>query len=57
MEKEIMKKNLLLSVVGIGLQSAGSICLLAAVVNMGKEIKTQIKKTVLHELSKQLSEK
>ena len=52
MEKEIIRKNLLLSAVGIGLQAAGSVCLLVAAVGIGKEIHSQIKKTILQELCK-----
>ena len=51
-----MKKNLILSAVGIGLQTVGSICLIAAALGIGKEINQQIKKTVIRELSKQLDE-
>ena len=38
------KKNLILSAVGIGLQTVGSICLIAAALGIGKEINQQIKK-------------
>lgn len=55
-DRNIAKKNLLLSGFGIVLQTAGSICLLAAAVGIGKEINSQIKKTILQELSKQLTE-
>ena len=51
-----MKKNLILSAVGIGLQTVGGICLVAAVLGIGKEINQQIKKTIIKELSKQLDE-
>ena len=57
MKQEIVKKNLLLSGFGIVLQLAGSICLLAAAVGIEKEINSHIKKIMLHELSKQLTEK
>lgn len=52
-----MKNNLILSAIGIGLQTAGGICLLAAVLGIGKEINLQIKKTIIQELSKQIAEK
>ena len=54
-EKKVTKKNLLLSIFGIVLRTAGSVCLLAATVGIGKEISTQIKKTILQELSKHFS--
>lgn len=56
MEKRAIRKNLLLSLVGAGLQAMGSVCLLVAAIGIGKEINTQIKKTIIHELSKQISE-
>ena len=37
-----MKKNLILSALGIGLQTAGGICLVAAALGIGKEINQQI---------------
>ena len=52
----IKKKNLILSVIGIGLQTAGGICLLAAAAGIGKEINQQIKKAVINELSKRIAE-
>ena len=55
-DRNFTKKNLLLSGFGIALQTAGSICLLAATVGIGKEINSQIKKTILQELNKQLTE-
>ena len=51
-----MKKHLILATVGIGLQTAGGICLVAAALGIGKEINQQIKKTVIRELSKQVAE-
>lgn len=51
-----MKKNLILSAVGIGLQTVGGICLVAAALGIGNEINQQIKKTIIKELSKQVSE-
>lgn len=47
-----MKKNLILSAIGIGLQTAGGICLMAATLSIGKEINQQIKKKIVQELSK-----
>ena len=52
-----MKKNLILSAIGIGLQTAGGICLVAAAMGIGKEINQQIKKTIIKELSKQVTDK
>ena len=37
-----MKKNLILSAIGIGLQTAGGICLVAAALGIGKEINQQM---------------
>ena len=56
MEKRAIRKNLLLSLVGAGLQAMGSVCLLVAAIGIGKETNTQIKKTIIRELSKQISE-
>ena len=47
-----MKKNLILSAVGIGLQTVGDVCLVVAALGIGKEINQQIKKTVIRELSR-----
>lgn len=44
------KRHMLLSAVGLGLQAVGSLCLLAAAIGIGKEINTQIRKTIIHEL-------
>ena len=52
----IKKKNLILSAIGIGLQTAGGICLLAAAAGIGKEINQQIKKAVINELSKHITD-
>ena len=54
--KYSVKRNLLLTAIGIGLQTAGSICLIASVVAIGKEINQQIKKIVISELSKRIAE-
>lgn len=51
-----MKKNLILSAIGISLQTTGGICLFAAALGIGKEINQQIKKTIIKELSKQVAE-
>ena len=51
-----MKKNLILSAIGVGLQTAGGICLFAVALGIGKEINQQIKKTIIKELSKQVAE-
>ena len=51
-----MKKNLILSAIGVGLQIAGGICLFVAALGIGKEINQQIKKTIVKELSKQVAE-
>ena len=46
-----IKKNLILSAIGIGLQTIGGTCLVIAAVRLGKEINHQIKTTVIKELS------
>ena len=51
-----MKKNLILAAIGVGLQTAGGICLFVAARGIGKEINQQIKKTIIKELSKQVAE-
>ena len=51
-----MKKNLILSAIGVGLQTAGGICLFVAALSIGKEINQQIRKTIIKELSKQVAE-
>ncbi|WP_291237011.1 hypothetical protein [Frisingicoccus sp.] len=51
-----MKKNLILSAIGVGLQTAGGICLFVAALCIGKEINQQIRKTIIKELSKQVSD-
>lgn len=51
-----MKKNLILSAIGSGLQTAGGICCFIAALGIGKEINHQIKKTIIKELSKQVVE-
>ena len=50
--KDSVKKNLLLTTIGIGLQTAGSICLIASAVGISREISQQIKRTVHNELLK-----
>ena len=52
----IKKKNLILSGIGISLQMAGSICLIASVVGISREIRQQIKRTVHNELLKYTAE-
>ena len=54
--KYSVKRNLLLTAIGICMQTAGSICLIASVVGIGKEINQQIKKIVISELSKRIAE-
>lgn len=51
-----VKKNLILSAIGVGLQTVGGICLFVAALGIGKEINQQIKKTIIKELSKQVAE-
>lgn len=51
-----IKKYSILSAIGVGLQTAGGICLFAAALGIGKEINLQIKKTIIKELSKQIAE-
>ena len=48
-----LKKNLILSNVGITLQTAGAVCIFAAMLGMGKGIKQQIKSAIAEELIKQ----
>ena len=51
-----MKNHYVLSAIGIGLQTAGGICLLTAALSIRKEINQQIKKAILQELSNRMSE-
>ena len=51
-----MKKNLILSAIGVGLQTAGGICFFVAVLGIGKEINQQIRNTIIKELSKRAAE-
>ena len=51
-----MKKNLILSAIGVGLQTAGGICIFVAALSFGKEINQQIRKAIIKELSKQVAE-
>ena len=51
-----MKKNLVLSAIGIGLQTAGGICLFVAALGIGKDINQQNKKAIIKELAKQVTE-
>ena len=44
-----VKKNLILSAIGISLQAAGTLCLLAAAVGIGTEIHRQVKTTIAKE--------
>ena len=50
--KDSIKRNLILTTIGISLQTAGSICLIASVVGISREIRQQIKRTVHNELLK-----
>ena len=50
--KDSIKRNLILTTVGISLQTAGSICLIASVIGISREIHQQIKRTVHNELLK-----
>ena len=50
--KDSIKRNLILTTIGISLQTAGSICLIASVVGISREISQQIKRTVHNELLK-----
>ena len=52
----ILKKNLILSAIGVSLQTIGGICLFVAALSIGKEINQQIKKTIIKELSKQAAD-
>ena len=54
--KDSIKRNLILTTVGISLQTAGSICLIASVIGISREISQQIKRTVHNELLKYTSE-
>ena len=56
MSKNSIKRNLILTTVGISLQTAGSICLIASVVGISREISQQIKRTVHNELLKYTAE-
>ena len=50
--KDSIKRNLILTTIGISLQTAGSICLIASVIGISREISQQIKRTVHNELLK-----
>ena len=54
--KDSIKRNLILTTIGISLQTAGSICLIASVVGISREISQQIKRTVHNELLKYTAE-
>ena len=54
--EDSVKKKLILTTIGIGLQTAGSICLIASVVGISREIRQQIKRTVHNELLKYTAE-
>ena len=54
--KDSVKRNLILTTIGISLQTAGSICLIASVVGISREISQQIKRTVHNELLKYTAE-
>lgn len=56
MSEPSVRKHMLLTAVGVGLQTAGTICLMAAALGIGKEINLLIKKTIIRELTKQPSE-
>lgn len=48
-----LKKNLFLSAVGFSLQAAGTVCIAAAAVGIGKEINQRIHAAIIKELMKQ----
>ena len=54
--KDSIKRNLILTTIGISLQTAGSICLIASVIGISREISQQIKRTVHNELLKYTAE-
>ena len=54
--KDSIKRNLSLTTIGISLQTAGSICLIASVIGISREISQQIKRTVHNELLKHIEE-
>ena len=56
MSKDSIKRNLILTTIGISLQTAGSICLIASVIGISREISQQIKRTVHNELLKHIEE-
>ena len=49
-----LQKNLILTAIGVGLQTAGAVCLLTAAIGIGKEVNQQIKATIAKELMKQV---
>ena len=49
------RKNLILSAIGIGLQTAGTACLLAAAAGIAKSVHQQIKSTISKELQKYIA--
>ena len=49
------RKNLILTAVGIGLQTAGTACLLAAAAGIAKSVHQQIKATISKELQKYIT--
>lgn len=48
-----LKKNLFLSAVGFSLQAAGTVCITAAAIGIGKEINQRIHAAIIKELIKQ----
>lgn len=52
LDRSVMKKNLILSAIGMSLQIIGSICLFIATLGIVKSINLQIKKALIEELSK-----
>ena len=55
-ENTVLRRNIALSALGMGLQLAGSICLFAATLGVAKEVNMQIKKAIVRELSKGIGE-
>ena len=55
-DKTVLRKNIAMSALGLGLQLAGSICLFAATLGVVKEVNLQIKKAIVQELSKGMEE-
>lgn len=54
LDQSVMKKNLILSSIGMTLQVIGSICLFIATLGIVKNINLQIKNALIKELSKNI---